>query len=1070
MNELAGQTIKGYEFHHLIGEGASGVVYSGTNTHTGELVAVKCLKSHHVTNPSHHLERFQREGELLRQMDHPNIVKLLDTFEDNGQQFLVMEYVSGGSLRDLLNKQPQLPLENVLWIALDLADALTRAHRLDIVHRDLKPENVLLADDGTPRLTDFGIAHLATSAPLTQEGALIGTPHYLSPEVINQQGLDGRADIWSFGVMLFEMLAGCRPFEAELLTALLNAIMHTPPPDLELLRPDTPVALVDLVYRMLEKDPCARVPSVRLVGAELEALLREEDMVVRVLGQDVGRHAVDGSSVFATPTPAEGAPLHNLPVQTVPFVGRENELAEITQLVVGPDTRLVTILGPGGMGKTRLALEAAAQQRGSFERGVWFVPLAPLSDPAGIVTAIAEAVGFQFHQGGGAQRQQLLNYLRAKEMLLVLDNFEHLLDGAALVTELLQTAPLVKVLATSRARLNLGAEQVYGLTGMETPSDEQHVVFEEVEAVALFLTYAQRTQVGFALTDHEKSAIVRICRMLDGLPLGLELAAAWVRVLPPDEIAAELAADLDFLASGRNDLPERHRSMRAAFDHSWRLLNAPEQDALMKLSVFRGGCTARAARHITGASLRTLGALVDQSLVSRDPVSGRLEMHELIRQFAAERLEETSDQQAVRDAHSAYYLDAVARREADIKGRQMMQAFDEIEPDIENIFAAWNWALDRRDFGHIARACESLALFFINRSHFEEGGVAFRTAVEKLETNATGRDMQILFGMLLCYLGRLTLELDTKRSLVERSLAILQAADAGVELAFPLSSLGAVAQLSGDYELARALLQQAVDTSRAYEDQFWLAFHLFQLGWVMGARSGLPDESEQFLEEALEIAHAVGNPVVIANVQSGLAAIASQRGDREQCVFHNEQALAGCRTIGFKAGVAAVLANLGWQTHVWGDHEQARQLTEEALALELDLGSPDQGAVEHVNLGFILRALGDLAGAGQHLHTALSIARDTSWHSLALSGLIASALLLATQNRTERAVELLGLIATRSGAISEEREMAEALRDELQAQLPQDVFAAAWARGEALDYDATVPKLIIEFSSESDQA
>jgi serine/threonine protein kinase len=336
-----------YEILEELGKGGMGTVYRGLNTASKQVVAIKELNP--LLTTTELIERFKREGEALRELNHPNIVKLLDTVEHDGAYYLVMEYVSGGDLHDLL-KAGQLPIERCLRLALDLADALTRAHKLDIIHRDLKPANVLLAEDGTLRLSDFGVARIGQKERVTATDMIIGTIDYLAPEALDGAGIDSRADIWAFGVMLFEMLAGKRPFTGESLTATLTAILTHPVPDLESLRSDAPVALIDLIYRMLEKERDARIRTVRHVGAELEDILS-------------GHHdRTPPQTRFAPPTPDFlQRPKHNLPTQTTPFVGREAELAELTKLLDNPKIRLITIVAQGGMGKTRLALEVAEQ-------------------------------------------------------------------------------------------------------------------------------------------------------------------------------------------------------------------------------------------------------------------------------------------------------------------------------------------------------------------------------------------------------------------------------------------------------------------------------------------------------------------------------------------------------------------------------------------------------------------------------------------------------------------------------------------------------------------------------------
>jgi len=673
-----------YRLDSEIGQGGMGDVYRGTDTQTGQPVAVKALKSGVVARDPDILERFVREGEALRQLNHPNIVSMVAAVEEEGQHYLVMEYVGGGSLRDLLDDQGVLPSTRVLEITLEVADALTRAHHLGIIHRDLKPANVLLAEDGTPHLTDFGIAHVADSPRLTQTGVLVGTVDYLSPEACQGEPLDARADLWAFGVLLYEMLTGELPFTGETLIAALTAILTHPIPDLASLRLDALDALVDLVYRMLEKDRHQRIPSARLVGAELEAILNEWEIISPTLRP--APVAPPTADRFATPTPPADEPRHNLPVQPTPFVGREAELTELARLLDDPGVHLLTILGAGGMGKTRLALEAGAAQMGNFERGVYFVSLAPLQSIEAIVPTVAEALGFSFYTDaeGGAKaepRQQLLDYLRQKRMLILMDNFEHLLDGVNLVTDILETAPDVKILAASRARLSVQGEHLFHLTGMDFPDWETPEDAAECSAVKLFLQSARRTRPGFELVTDDLKYISRICRLVRGMPLGILMVAAWVEMLTPAEIAGEIGQGLDFLETDLRDVPERQRSMRAVFDHSWNLLTEREQEVFQGLSVFRGGFTRQAAQRVTVASLRELMALVNKSLLRRAP-TGRYEVHELLRQYAAEKLDQSpSASETARDRHRAYYTAALQGWCEDLKGPRQRTALAEMDAE-----------------------------------------------------------------------------------------------------------------------------------------------------------------------------------------------------------------------------------------------------------------------------------------------------------------------------------------------------------------------------------------------------
>jgi predicted ATPase len=418
-------------------------------------------------------------------------------------------------------------------------------------------------------------------------------------------------------------------------------------------------------------------------------------------------------------------------------VGRETELADLDRLLSDPGVHLVTILGAGGMGKTRLALEAARAQLDRYEDGVFLVALAPLRSAEAMVPAVAGAVGLTFHHGG-EPRQQLLGFLQRKRMLLAFDNFEHVLAGVDLVSDILRSAPEVKVLATSRARLNLQEEQRYHLRGMDAPDALPPATVDspeaalEYSAVRLFVQSARRADPGFALEAENLQAVVRICRTVGGMPLGILLAAAWVEMLTPAEIADEVERNLDFLESEARDLPERQRSMRAVYNHSWDLLAPGERGVLRALSVFRGGFTRQTAQEVTGASLRDLRTLVNRSLLHRAP-AGRFEMHELLRQYAREKLTLSPDEEErVRDRHAAYYAATLSTWPAQLKGERPSSAEREMDLEIDNARAAWDWALERGRLDLLREAIEGLCLFLCRRFHCQDREAILRLAAEKL--------------------------------------------------------------------------------------------------------------------------------------------------------------------------------------------------------------------------------------------------------------------------------------------------------------------------------------------------
>ena len=684
---------KRYKVQKLVGKGTLGDVYEGIDTVTQKMVMIKVLQTDLVEDLES-VSRFIREGETLQALAHPNIVKLLDVVQGPTTHQLITEYVGGGTLSDLLRGEGRLPLERILKIALDLSDALTQAHRHQIIHRDIKPEHVLIAEDGKALLSDFGLARIEASA-ITASGSVIGTFEYLSPEALDGDKVDTRADIWSFGVTLYEMLTGQLPFRGKTISEVIEAVINQPTPDLEAGCPEAPVALVDLIYRMLDKNRQARIRSVRQVGLELEAILKAED--IRIVRQERPRNdsaSWKQESSFINPPSLIHTREHNLPETLTPIVGRDTELQTIKDLLSDPAIRLVTIVGPGGVGKTQLSLAAARSQLDAFIDGVFFVSLSSLRTAENIVPAITEALQLELGEGGDSQ-EQLLSYLRDKTMLLVVDNFEHLLDGAHLVSKIMQEAPSVNVLVTSQEKLILRGEMVLPITGIAFPQGNGEIRdVSEYPAVKLFIQSAQRVAHRFEAEGDDWWHINRICQLVDGMPLGIVLAAAWVEMLSIEEIAAEIERSLDFLETTMGDVPQRQRSIRAVFDYAWELMRDDEQVVFMKMSVFRGGFTREAVQAIIlNASLQMLMGLVNKSLLYRDPDSGRYDIHGLSRQFAAEKLQLLPDEHAeILEAHGVYFADFVGKQESEIRAGLQSDVLQEME----NVRKSWTYAVEHQ--------------------------------------------------------------------------------------------------------------------------------------------------------------------------------------------------------------------------------------------------------------------------------------------------------------------------------------------------------------------------------------
>ncbi|MCB0042471.1 MAG: hypothetical protein KDE23_22450, partial [Caldilinea sp.] len=432
-------------------------------------------------------------------------------------------------------------------------------------------------------------------------------------------------------------------------------------------------------------------------------------------------------------------PRHNLPAATTGFVGREAELAELRRLLASPATRLVTILGSGGSGKTRLALEAAAQCTPMFLNGVRLVQLAGVEDVSGAPWALADAVDF-VPAGAEPPEPQLLNFLRHKELLLVLDNFEHLIAPPALdlLANILRQAPDVKLLVTSRARLNLTAERLVDLAGLPFPVDDDSGKAEEFAAVQLFAKRSQRVRPDFALSSATTPFVARICRMTEGLPLAVELAAAWTRSMTPAEIATELAGDIALLASTAYDVPARHRSMAAVFEHSWVLLDESCRSALARLSVCRGGFDRAVAQAVAGAGPVTLQTLVDRSLLRADG-AGRYDMHPMIREFAAGKLASRPvDAADAPRRHARHFAAQTEGREHEFHGARDRDALQWMLTEADNIRAAWEWGVQQADGDLLENFLESFLFFFDIQGRYRECVELTGQALEALQSRNPG--------------------------------------------------------------------------------------------------------------------------------------------------------------------------------------------------------------------------------------------------------------------------------------------------------------------------------------------
>ena len=672
----------------------------------------------------------------------------------------------------------------------------------------------------------------------------------------------------------------------------------------------------------------------------------------------------------------------NFPSQNTPFIGREAELDALGQLLRKRECRLLSIVGPGGVGKTRLAIQLARRAEidfvGEFEHGIFFVPLVSVESPDQMVTAISASLGLVFTPDEDPLTQ-ILNFLAGKPLLLVLDNFEHLSRGRGLILRLRQEAPDATLLVTSRVRLDLKQEWVYELVGLDYEAGDDGRQIDEPAAVRLFYSRASRIHAQIADQKSDNSAVKEICRLLDGNPLAIELAASWAGALTPREILEEVNTGLDFLTATQGDVPARHRSMRAVFDHSWRLLPSVERKLLRALSVFQGVFERQAAVIIAGASVRVLSSLVNKGLLDRRP-NGYYEMHRLLQQFSSEKLAVDHVQsRQIFERYRRFYMNLLQDQRESLAGADAMTAAQRILDDLDQIRIAWNLAVEAADVTDLDRVVDSLYLFYDLRGWFDEGAEQFFSAAAGLiRVSDEGEEARLVYWKLRIYQARM----EYRRGRYDRAWEIVEGCreelgDKNHAEIDSLSSLllGQISFRRGDYESAKSYLLSSLEIFRELQNQTETATALNFLGDVYRSL-GDYHKARACLLEALALRKERGNPARIADTLNTLGIVVSALGDYSNGLTLFQESLSIRRALDDPWGTAKTLNNLAILYTWMDDYARAKELHEESLRLRREVGNPFGVAIALHNLGNIARLLENPLEAEQHFHEALAIRRQ----------------------------------------------------------------------------------------------
>jgi predicted ATPase/DNA-binding SARP family transcriptional activator len=700
----------------------------------------------------------------------------------------------------------------------------------------------------------------------------------------------------------------------------------------------------------------------------------------------ISRHPV-------TPSPSHPltrTPTHDLPL-TAGFVGRQRELADIIRRLTDPECRLLTLVGPGGIGKTRLALQVAqtlAQGWSGEEAladGLLFVSLAAVETSSGLVSALAAAARFDFYPNVPPD-QQLLDYFRAKRMLILLDNFEQLLGAVAFISELLAAAPGLRLLITSRVALNLREEWFHPLEGLSFPAegDDSPTVAQLAgfDAVGLFEQHARRVRTDFVLS-RERAPVVRLCQLVEGMPLAIELAASWLKVLSADQVVAALERGLEILSTRDHNIPQRHRSMRLVLEESWRLLSVEEQQALAGLSVFHGGFNAEAAEAVVGATLVVLAALVERSLL-RAVGDGRFQLHELLRQFAAAHLAAGAHEEAsTRARHSAYYMTYLAACGARLEGEQQPAALAEISAAFGNIRAAWNYAVAAAETQAIDQAIDALYEFFRLSCRYQEGEEVFGLAAAQLaapsdrtEADEASR-VQVRCAARQGAFAYFQGKYEYARARLEASLRQIRAIGLRREEVFALDILGQLAGWQGDYDEALTSLHRSLAICRSIDDVQQVAAVLQQIAPLLWDRGEFA-EVRRLATESLAISRQSGRPDRIAGALDCLAATAVALGEYHAAETYYREALAVFEHIKHQLGIALEIGGLGLVCWARGGDaiHQSIPYFEQSLAMMRSIGHRRHTIDRLQDLARVFNDMGEYDRAVRYGHEGLAIARE----------------------------------------------------------------------------------------------
>ncbi|MET8878444.1 protein kinase [Nocardia sp. NPDC004604] len=945
----------GFDDADEIGRGGFGAVYRCTQIAAERTVAVKVLTGELEENR----DRFFREQRAMgRLTGHPNIADMLEVGETaTGRPYLVMPYYARGSLDARIRHGGRLSLADLLHVGVKIAGALESAHRAGVLHRDVKPANILLTDYDEPALTDFGIAHITGGFETTSE-SITGSPAFTAPEVLGGQAPSRASDVYGLGATLFCALTGHAAFErrsGEQVVAQFVRITTHPIPDLR--GSGIPGDVCVVIEAAMSRDPQDR-PSAAVLGEKLRRIQLDHGFPVDAMALRAQSGSEPESTATSVPEvphrvpriPSDG--LHegtgNLPLELTSFVDRRTELSEVGNLLQG--SHLVTVTGIGGVGKSRLALRIAHKVRRKFANGAWLIELGELSDDALLPDVVAAAFGMR-SQGSRSVLDTLVEGLAPLDLLLLLDNCEHLIDAVAMLSEsLLRACPNLRILATSREAVGIGGETVYPLQPLGIPDSTSQRTLAQHHAVTLFIERATAAVPGFEATEGNERSIAQICTRLDGLPLAIELAAARLRTMSVEQIQTRLRDRYSLLTRAGRDAPKRQQTLRYCMDWSYDLCTLDEQRLWADLSVFAGGFELDAAEQLCAGDitesrlLDTLSALVDKSILIRQEADGtvRFRMLETVLEFGREKAEDSGQYPSLLRRHRDWCERLVHEADAELIGPHQLKWVARLERELPNLRKALEFSLSESDDGGLSIIAALSTLWWSLRGRIHEGRRWCKRVREHSPGGRTADRAKALHiaGVMAAMQGDLetaasqaaelrTLAEQTADPLVTAMVAHQEAnvalaagdadesraaarladvvrsyeayGDVGIQLDARIS-LGWAYALQGDVSRAVACHEKTLSITEDAGETIYRSWASWAAGFAVW-RSGDPERATHLLEDGIRLSELMADPLIAAGCLETLAWIAVDRHEAQRAAV----LMGAARTLGLIAGSSVLI-------------------------------------------------------------------------------------------------------------------------------------------------------------------